>query len=163
MFTQQQLSSIPPFPSFGEPKDIPSHLFHRELKHDDLDKGRKVRIIVVDDEALIADTVVEILKEEGFEATGVSTGTSAIELARDWQPDIVLSDVILPGLNGIEIGVRIREMVPNCRIILFSGQAATLDLLEKAREQGHKFDILAKPIKPEKLVHLIRGHSNLPS
>ena len=122
---------------------------------------RKVRIIVIDDESLIAETVVEILNEEGFEAISVSSGVSAIELAKTVRPAIVLSDVIMPGLNGIETGIKIREMVPNCKIILFSGQAATVDLLEKARERGYRFDVLAKPIKPEHLIGVIR--SSLPS
>jgi FixJ family two-component response regulator len=72
---------------------------------------------------------------------------------------VVLSDVIMPGLNGVETGIRLREIVPDCKIILFSGQAATVDLLEKARRQGHHFDILAKPMKPEQLITVIRAAS----
>ena len=110
---------------------------------------------------MIAETVVEILNQEGFEVTSVSSGISAIELAKDLRPAIILSDVIMPGLNGIETGIKIREIVPNCKVILFSGQAATVDLLEQARMQGHRFEILAKPIKPEHLIGVIR--SNLPT
>jgi CheY-like chemotaxis protein len=119
--------------------------------------GKVIRIIVVDDESLIAETVAEILKQEGFDALAVSSGASAVELARTWTPDVVLSDVVMPGLNGIEIGVKIREISPDCKIILFSGQAATVDLLEEARQSGHRFEILAKPIKPEQLIHVVRS------
>jgi DNA-binding NtrC family response regulator len=125
------------------------------------ESGKNVKIIVIDDESLIAETVVEILNEQGFEAVPVSSGASAIELAKTVRPAIVLSDVIMPGMNGIETGIKIREIVPNCRVILFSGQAATVDLLEEAREKGLRFDILAKPIKPETLISIIR--SSLPS
>ena len=121
------------------------------------ESGKSVKIIVIDDEALIAETVVEILKQEGFDATFVSSGASAIELAKTLRPAIVLSDVIMPGMNGVETGIKIREIVPDCSIILFSGQAATVDLLEQARERGHRFDILAKPIKPEHLIGIIRS------
>jgi DNA-binding NtrC family response regulator len=67
----------------------------------------------------------------------------------------------MPGLNGIETGIKIREIVPTCKIIVFSGQAATVNLLEDARQRGHRFDILAKPIKPEHLVNINRA--GLPS
>ena len=87
----------------------------------------------------------------------VSSGAAAVELAKVMRPAIILSDVIMPGMNGIETGIKIREIVPNCKIILFSGQAATVDLLEQARWQGHRFDILAKPIRPENLIRLIRS------
>jgi len=120
------------------------------------DKARSTRVIVVDDETRIASTLVEILKGEGFEATSASTGDGAIELARTFKPDVVLSDVILPGLNGIEVGIRVSALFPNCRVILFSGQAATLDLLKEARRSGHEFEILAKPIKPAALLAVIR-------
>jgi DNA-binding NtrC family response regulator len=89
----------------------------------------------------------------------VIDGDSAVELARSVIPDVLLSEVILPGLNGIETGMKIRELVPKCRIILFSGQAATVDLLERARQQGHRFEILAMPISPEKLIAVIRASS----
>ena len=146
-------------PSFGDPKWIPDNTSQSLDQRERVDQARKVRVVVIDDEAVIAETVVEILKQEGFEATAASTGSSAIELARTWLPDVVLSDVIMPGLNGIETGIKIREIVTSCKVILFSGQAATVDLLEKAREQGHRFEILAKPIRPEQLVSVIRATS----
>jgi CheY-like chemotaxis protein len=120
-------------------------------------KVKKTRVIVIDDEVLIAETVVEILNQAGFEAIAAPSGDSAIALAGDWNPDIVLSDVIMPVLNGIETAIKIREARPECRIILFSGQAATIDLLEDARQRGHQFEILAKPIKPEQLISAIRA------
>jgi CheY-like chemotaxis protein len=119
------------------------------------------KIIVIDDEALIAETVVEILKSEGFDAISVPSGDLAVEMAKTMRPAVVLSDVMMPGLNGIETGIRIREIVPSCKIILFSGQAATGNLLEEARRSGHVFEILAKPIKPDYLVSVIRA--NMPS
>jgi DNA-binding NtrC family response regulator len=161
MLRDWQSETIPAFPFCGGPEWPPKdpHLGPHGVSR--TEAGKNVRIIVIDDESLIAETVVEILNEQGFEAIPVSSGASAIELAKTVRPAIVLSDVIMPGLNGIETGIKIREIVPNCRVILFSGQAATVDLLEKAREQGHRFDILAKPIKPERLISIIR--SSLPS
>lgn len=142
---------------FGDPKSVQKQ--GRDEEREGSDGSRKIRVIVIDDEPVIADTVVEILNGEGFEAMAVSTGASAVELAKAFDPDVVLSDVIMPGLNGIETGIQIRKVAPNCRVILFSGQAATVDLLEKARQQGHRFDILAKPIRPEQLISVIRESS----
>ena len=146
-----------PLPGFGEPKwesqDSDPEFHDREAGS----QARKLKVIVIDDEALIADTVAEILNHAGLDATPVSDPAEAIQLAQNMQPDVVLSDVIMPGMNGIEAGIKIREMVPRCRIILFSGQAATVDLLEKARKQGHQFDILGKPVKPEQLISVIRA------
>ena len=152
-----QTASIPMLPAFNDPKWIPRDTRRESDNRDRIDQSRKTRIIVIDDEPLIAETVVEILKEEGFDAIAASNGLSAVELAKTWVPDLVLSDVIMPGLNGIETGIKIREIAPVCKIILFSGQAATVDLLEEARQRGHRFEILAKPIKPEQLISVIRS------
>ncbi|HKD45759.1 MAG TPA: response regulator [Candidatus Angelobacter sp.] len=112
----------------------------------------KPRVLVVDDERVIADTLAIILNQNGFEATAVYTGSAAVERARASQPDLVISDVIMPDMNGIEAAIQIRQMLPKCKILLFSGQAATADLLEKARAQGHEFEILAKPVHPQDLL-----------
>lgn len=142
------------------PDGPPPGFFRRDGDSDSAesqDRGRARRVIVVDDEVRIASTLVEILKGEGFEAVFASNGEAALELAREFQPDVVLSDVIIPGLNGIEVGVRMSELFPKCRVILFSGQAATLDLLRDARARGYEFEILAKPIKPAALLAIIRS------
>jgi CheY-like chemotaxis protein len=161
MLTKWEAVSSTTVPLFGGPNWSPKHGELGQQQQSGSEGDKKIKIIVIDDESLIAETVVEILNGEGFDAIPVSSGSSAIDLAKTVRPAIVLSDVVMPGMNGIETGIKIREIVPNCKIILFSGQAATVDLLERAREQGHRFDILAKPIKPEHLISVIR--SSLPA
>jgi len=117
---------------------------------------QKPRILVADDEHVIADTLVMILNQSGFEARAVYSGEGALELAGSFQPDMLISDVIMADLNGIDAAIRIREILPAIKILLFSGQAATADLLEKARTQGYEFDILAKPVHPQDLLARLR-------
>lgn len=113
-------------------------------------------VLVVDDERVIADTLAIILNQNGFHAQAVYTGTAAVDRARASRPDLVISDVIMPDMNGIEAAIQIRAMLPGCKILLFSGQAATADLLEKARARGHEFEILAKPVHPKDLLSKLR-------
>ncbi|HTD56914.1 MAG TPA: response regulator [Silvibacterium sp.] len=118
---------------------------------------QKPKVLVADDERVIADTLAIILNQSGFEATAVYTGERAVEIARTLQPDMLISDVIMTDLNGIDAAIRIREMLPGCKILLFSGQAATADLLDRARNQGHEFEILAKPVHPQDLLARLRS------
>ena len=111
----------------------------------------KPRVLVADDERVIADTLAMILNQSGFEARAVYSGEKALELAEFFQPDMLISDVIMADLNGIDAAIRIRALLPSIKILLFSGQAATADLLEKARKDGYEFDILAKPVHPQDL------------
>jgi len=119
--------------------------------------GKKTRVLVIDDEQVIADTLAKILDLNGYDASAVYTGTAAVESARALQPELVISDVIMPDMNGIEVAIRIRAFLPNCKILLFSGQAATADLLENARARGHEFEILAKPVHPSDLLAKLKG------
>jgi len=116
----------------------------------------KPRVLVVDDEHVIADTLAIILNQAGFNASAVYTGTDAVELARSEKPNLIISDVIMPDMNGIEAAILIRGFLPACKILLFSGQAATADLLESARARGHEFEILAKPVHPQDLLAKLR-------
>lgn len=109
-------------------------------------------VLILDDEQLIANTLVMILNRSGYDATAVYTAEAAIESARRRQPDFLISDVIMRGMTGIEAATRIAEIAPQCRIILFSGQAGTSDLLERTEANGHHFELLTKPIHPRTLI-----------
>jgi len=98
-----------------------------------------------------------ILNQSGFEARAVYSGEMALELAQSFRPDMLISDVIMANLNGIDAAIQIRALLPKIKILLFSGQAATADLLEKARTQGYEFEILAKPVHPQDLLNKLRG------
>ena len=117
----------------------------------------KPRVLVADDEQVIANTLAIILNQSGFDARAVYSGEKAIEAIDEFQPDMLISDVIMTGMTGIEAAIQMREKLPNCKILLFSGQAATADLLERARSQGHEFEILAKPVHPTDLLAKLRG------
>ena len=117
----------------------------------------KPKVLVADDEQVIANTLAIILNQAGFEARAVFSGEKAVEALDTFQPDMLISDVIMTGMTGIEAAIQTRRKMPNCKILLFSGQAATADLLEKARVQGHEFEILAKPVHPTDLLAKLRA------
>ena len=110
------------------------------------------RIFVVDDEPLIASTLAAILQMNGFSAKFFTSPREALNAARLKAPDLVISDVAMPGISGIDLAIQMRAQYPTCKILLFSGQAATMDLLEDARAQGHDFDLLLKPVPPAELL-----------
>ncbi|MGD0913381.1 MAG: response regulator [Terracidiphilus sp.] len=116
----------------------------------------KPRVVVADDEDVIADTLAMILSQAGFEARAVYSGEKVLEIVPGFKPDMLISDVIMPGITGIETAIKVRAMLPSCKILLFSGQAATAPLLEKARAQGYDFDILSKPVHPSDLLARMR-------
>jgi CheY-like chemotaxis protein len=126
----------------------------------DSDAGRQLparRILVVDDEALIADTIVQILNRNGFIAEAAYSGEQAIEIAKRTCPELVLSDVLMPQIDGVEAAIQISQHCPETRIVLFSGQAATLEILSRAKDRGYTFELLPKPIHPTQLIQHLRS------
>ena len=109
-------------------------------------------IFVVDDEPVIASSLAAILQMNGFSARFFTCPLEALAAARTESPDLVISDVAMPGISGIELAIKMRAQYPNCKILLFSGQAATSDLLEAARAQGHDFRLLQKPVHPSEFL-----------
>src|ERR1700679_1626004 len=97
------------------------------------------RIFVVDDEPVIASSLAAILRMNGFSARFFTCPLEALAAARSESPDLVISDVAMPGISEIDLAIQMRAQYSNRRILLFSGQAATLDLLEGASDQGYDF------------------------
>jgi len=112
----------------------------------------KLKVLVADDEQVIANTLAMILIASNYNARAVYSGETAVEMARTFQPDALISDVIMPGKSGIETALEVMAMLPSCKILLFSGQAATADLLKEARAQNHEFEVLSKPVHPKDLL-----------
>jgi CheY-like chemotaxis protein len=117
------------------------------------------RILVVDDEPLIADTIVQILNRSGFVAEAAYGGREAIDTARRISPELILSDVLMPHVDGVEAAITIQKFLPETRIVLFSGQAATVEILARARTCGYHFELLAKPLHPTQLIKHLRQAS----
>ncbi len=114
------------------------------------------RVLVVDDEQLIADTLARILNLNGFVASAVYSGDAALATLDTLCPDIVLSDIRMPGRSGIEVGILIRQQCPDTRVVLFSGQAGVSTLMDQARQNGYGFELWPKPLHPRELVRRLR-------
>jgi CheY-like chemotaxis protein len=108
----------------------------------------KPLVLVVDDERIIADTLSMILSRSGFSTLTAYDGLTGFEIAQRARPDLIISDVVMPGMTGVELAIAVTQMIPACKILLFSGQAATVDLLKDARNIGHDFSTLTKPVHP---------------
>ncbi len=110
------------------------------------------KILVVDDERSIADTLCEILRKAGYECKPAYSAMDALDALDEFGPRLIISDVMMPDMNGIEMAKTIRGEHPECTVVLFSGNAATHDLLVNSRAEGYYFDVLAKPMPPRDLV-----------
>jgi CheY-like chemotaxis protein len=116
----------------------------------------KPKILVADDERTIADTLSVILNQNGFEALAVYGGRQAVQQAARWTPDVFLSDVSMPEVDGIHAAMEICTMLPECRIVLFSGEPRSRRSVQSMLFLGYRFEFLHKPIPPADLLHRLR-------
>ena len=112
------------------------------------------RVIVADDELVITRTIEQILNSQGFEAKGVLSGEDAVALARHFAPDILVSDIRMGELDGVQAAVRVRRIAPSCKVVLFS--ATILDELQLRKVRLLGFDFLRKPLHPIGLLAHLR-------
>ena len=122
--------------------------------------GKKLRVSVVDDEVLIASSFAMVLCNQGFDASFFTEALQAFQAARYYAPDLLISEVSMPVLSGIELAIKVQKQCPNCKVLLLSGQPDTpdtTDLLTSSRANGHAFDVLPKPIHPTHLLREIQG------
>jgi DNA-binding NtrC family response regulator len=115
-------------------------------------KLEQKRVLIVDDERTITDTLAVIFASAGYEARGVYSAEHARTILPIWSPHLAVIDVLLPNMNGIDLAILMRAEYPDCRLLLFSGQFQTADLLQAAAEEGHSFEILVKPVHPTKFL-----------
>lgn len=117
-----------------------------------------MRILVVDDDTAIADSLAVILNSSGYHAKAVHSAEEAIEESVLLAPDVLITDVIMAGISGIDLAIHITNTVPTCKIILFSGQAQTPELLHEAEENGYRFELLHKPVHPQVLLQRLSDY-----
>ncbi len=113
-------------------------------------KGHK--ILVVDDERSIAATLARILEYRGYETAKAYSGEEAVQMACSFQPDCIVSDVMMGAMNGIDAAIEILRTLPYCKVLFISGNAGYGDLLENARAKGFDFEIMLKPVPPPELL-----------
>ena len=117
-------------------------------------RGTKGRILVVDDDASLAEMLTIVLRNEGFEPLTCGSGEQALSMFRDFRPDIVLLDLMLPGKDGIDVcrEIRAESGVP---IVMLTAKNDTIDVVV-GLESGAD-DYVIKPFKPKELIARIRA------
>ena len=116
---------------------------------------RRPVVMIVDDEKVIADTLTAIFNQHGYAAIACYDAQSALDLAAVIPPNLVITEVMMPGMNGIDLAIALEALLPACKILLFSGQASTIDLLAAARASGHDFTTLSKPVHPTEMLRRV--------
>ena len=112
-----------------------------------------LRILIVDDEEELVSALEERLNLRGFQAQGVTTGRAALEFLEAEECDVVLLDIKMPGLSGLEVIRRIKDMKPRLQVVLLTGHGSV-----KSVEDGMAlgaFDYLMKPVKIDSLVRVL--------
>ena len=115
------------------------------------------KILVVEDEAVVLHTLELILKQNGYDVRGARDGHEAFAIAPAFQPDVLLCDINLPDVDGINIALRLKRELPQVRVVLLSGEISSAELLDRARRNGYTFEVLAKPTDPQELLRVLAG------
>ena len=117
----------------------------------------KSRIFIVDDERAIASTMAMILQSQGFDAVHFKEPEEALAAARIEGVDLLVSDLGMPVMSGVELSLQLRAICPRCKVLLISGQTPAPVLPDDFRGDGHRFELLSKPAHPAAVLKKIRG------
>jgi CheY-like chemotaxis protein len=113
----------------------------------------KHKILVVDDEHSVADTLCLIFKKRGFDCRAVYTGDSAIASADELCPELLLCDISMPGMSGLEVVSRVTKKCPGCRVLLLTGHYTNLGSAQAwAMSHPAPSRIMTKPVPPALLL-----------
>lgn len=114
------------------------------------------KILVVDDDATIRQMVVEVLNATGHQVAVAADGASGLDAFRRAPPDVVITDLVMPGMGGLKLIAELQRIAPSARIVAISGGDATLGLnfLSAARTYG--VETLNKPFRPQELLGAVQ-------
>ncbi len=113
----------------------------------------KRRVLVVDDEQMIADTLGIIFRKRGFECRVSYTGAEALACPPDFCPELLLCDMAMPGMDGLELASNVTQRWPQCRVLMLTGNFANLGSARKwARDRTIPSRIMTKPVPPALLL-----------
>ena len=114
------------------------------------------RVLVVDDEHAIADSLAFMLSHEGYETKAAYSGSEAIAMASGFRPDMLITDLVMADISGTEAATQICKILPDIKVIIFSGQVKGDELEARAKSAGCVLDIIEKPLHPQELLSKIR-------
>ncbi|MGL4306930.1 MAG: MtrAB system response regulator MtrA [Mycobacteriaceae bacterium] len=114
----------------------------------------KPRILVVDDDAALAEMLTIVLHGEGFDTAVIGDGVQALSMVREFRPDLVLLDLMLPGMNGIDV-CRVLRADSGVPIVMLTAKTDTVDVV-LGLESGAD-DYIIKPFKPKELIARVRA------
>ena len=117
-------------------------------------KQVKGKILVVDDEPAITATLEAILEEEGYEVDTACSGEQAVAHAAGFKPNLLITDIIMGAMNGIEAAARISATLPDCRVLFFSG-SGTFDKLIRSAPKNLIYSFIRKPMPVPDLLSAI--------
>lgn len=114
-----------------------------------------IRVLVVDDEEVFRGTLVKVLTARGMQVTGAPDGQTALAFLADNRVDVVVLDLKMPGLDGLEVLRRISQLSPRPKVIMLTGHGSVQAGLEAVRELA--WDFLLKPVPADVLAQVIRA------
>ncbi len=117
------------------------------------------RTLIIDDDAAVRDALTLVLEAGGYDVRAAADGGSGLMLAEQFGPDIILTDIIMPGCEGIETILTLKARHPGIAVIAMSGggRVGNRDYLELAREVGAD-GILEKPFDADALLDMVQAH-----
>jgi DNA-binding response OmpR family regulator len=133
---------------------VPVEVARQKARFNDSERLLPV-VLVVDHEPLIAETLCAILNGNGLAAITAPDGNVALDVSRLIPPQLLVSDMDLPGMDGFELAMELTRMIPDCEVILFSGQYSTGDLASMHNSEDRDFLTLAKPVHPVDLLECV--------
>ena len=111
------------------------------------------RVLIVDDDTMVADTLTLIFQKSGWDVRVCYSAKDGFECAREFKPNLLLCDLIMPGSNGLTLVEDVTRELPACRVLVLTGFYANLNAVERrAQELSRPVGILTKPCLPSELL-----------